>query len=124
MIRFNTYQYSVYHKNMNWVGKYTFGSVFFRGTRIHLTEKCGVYLNDSDLESSSDDIEYNIEEPLKEEIMFRLRVQLENGEFVVSRPPLILLDTRRSTLNQPTNDHDDIEDFHWILYGIASYVIK
>ncbi len=35
--------------NMNWIGEYTFGSTFFRGTRIHLQDKCGIslgYVND------------------------------------------------------------------------------
>jgi hypothetical protein len=59
MIRYNTYDA---HSNngwiyMNWVGKYTYGSIFFRGTRIGLQENCGMFLTTYENEDSSVSLE-------------------------------------------------------------------
>jgi hypothetical protein len=49
MIEYNIYDWSDGgKKHMNWRGDYTYGSVFFRGTRVYLKENCGKFLGGSD----------------------------------------------------------------------------
>jgi len=65
--------------NFNWKGKYTYGSVFFRGTRINLYDEFGEFVNKVELSFQrkphnnneiEDDDEYNENSELEPEIMF------------------------------------------------------
>lgn len=66
--------------NFNWKGKYTYGSVFFRGTSINLYDEFGEFVNKAEVsfqrtsydnnEIEDDDDEYNETSELEPEIMF------------------------------------------------------
>lgn len=116
--------------NFNWKGKYTYGSVFFRGTSINLYDTAGEFVNKSEVsfqrklddnnEIEPDD-EYDENSELEQEIMywndytsFRVGVFNELFERSFTCEPKTLYNLIQKFRNHTLTPAEDLYEFNFI----------